>query len=396
MRRFSIARWGMKPDFIVIGAGIIGLATAQRLLTQGAAVTVLERGLAGQESSWAGGGILSPLCPWDYPDEVTRLTTYGAALFPAWAASLHEATGIDSEYAVSGMLVLPPAPPLDTEWDAQAARQWCTAHGVRMEEKTSLTCAAAHPSLSPLPTPSSKGRERTNGAGGEGDTLFLPDVAQVRNPRLLRALRQQVVALGGRMVEHCTVRDMVAGSGRVQALATSCGAFSAGNYIVTAGAWSKEVLGQYALQLDIKPVRGQMLLFKFDAPPLRHIVVQGDLYLIPRRDGHLLIGSTLEEVGFDQHTTVAAHDDLYQRAQRLLPQLCDMPLVRHWAGLRPASPRNIPTIARHPQLDNLYLNSGHFRYGVTMAPASVEILLNELAGAPQPFDVAPYRAGWGI
>ena len=358
MRGLVRAMWGMKPDFIVIGAGIIGLATAQRLLAQGAAVTVLERGVAGQESSWAGGGILSPLCPWDYPDEVTRLTTCGAALFPAWAQALHGATGIDSEYEVSGMLVLPP-------FDGQAARQWCAAHGVAVNS-------------------------------AEEGALFLPDVAQVRNPRLLRALRQQVAALGGRMVEQCSVRELVAVNGRVQALATSGGVFSAENYIVTAGAWSKEVLGQYALQLDIKPVRGQMLLFKFAAPPLRHIVVQGGLYLIPRRDGHLLVGSTLEEVGFDKHTTITAHDDLYQRAQRLLPQLCDMPLVRHWAGLRPASPRNIPTIARHPQLDNLYLNSGHFRYGVTMAPASVEILLNELAGAPQPFDVAPYQAGWGV
>ncbi len=385
----------MKPDFIVIGAGIIGLATAQRLLAQGgAAVTVLERGLAGQESSWAGGGILSPLCPWNYLDEVTRLTTYGAALFPAWAASLHEATGIDPEYEVSGMLVLPP-PPLDTEWDAQAARQWCAAHGVRVEENFPFSLARPLASLSP------RERERPPSppwgeSWREGDALFLPDVAQVRNPRLLRALRTRVEQLGGCMVEHCTVRDMVVINGRVQALATSGGVFSAENYIVTAGAWSKEVLGQYALQLDIKPVRGQILLFKFDAPPLRHIVLQGDLYLIPRRDGHLLVGSTLEEVGFDKHTTITARDDLYQRAQRVLPQLCDMPLVRHWAGLRPASPRNIPTIARHPQLENLYLNSGHFRYGVTMAPASVEILLNELAGAPQPFDVAPYWAGWGV
>ena len=353
----------MHPDYLIVGAGIVGLAMAQALLQQGARVTVLERGEAGQESSWAGGGILSPLCPWDYPDEVTRLTTYGAALFPAWAQALHEATGIDPEYEASGMLVLPP--PSDTGWDVEAAQQWCAAHGVAVNSV-------------------------------EDGALFLPDVAQVRNPCLLRALRTRVEQLGGRIIEQCQVRDIVAGDGRVQALATSCGAFSAENYIVTAGAWSREVLGQYALQLDIRPVRGQMLLFKFDVPPLRHIVLQGDLYLIPRRDGHLLVGSTLEEAGFDKRTTVAARDDLYQRAQQVLPQLRDMPLVRHWAGLRPASPRNIPTMARHPQLDNLYLNGGHFRYGVTMAPASVEILLNELTGAPQPFDVAPYRAGWGV
>ena len=337
----------------------MGLGCALELCQRGAQVTVAERGLCGGEASWAGGGILSPLCPWDYPDEVTRLAGRGAALFPAWAQALHQATGIDPEYVRCGMRVLPP-------FDRQLAMQWCAAHDVRAEENVS------------------------DGA------LFLPDVAQVRNPRLLHALRSRVQALGGRIVERCAVREIVADGQRVQRLATACGEFSADSYIVTAGAWSKEVMGQYALQLDIKPVRGQMLLFKFALPPLEHIVLQKNLYLIPRQDGHLLVGSTLEEAGFDKSTTAAARDDLWRRAQVLLPQLRGAPLVQHWAGLRPASPHNIPTVGRHPQLQNLYLNSGHFRYGVTMMPASVEILLNEITGAPQPFDVAPYRAGWGV
>ena len=270
-------------------------------------------------------------------------------------------------------------------FDAQAAQQWCAAHAIRAEKNFSVPHAIALPS-------SVTERE----AGGKDEVLLLPEVAQVRNPRLLCALRSRVEALGGRIVEQCAVRDIVVKGGQVQALATACGAFSAQSYIVTAGAWSKEVMGRYALNLDIKPVRGQMLLFRFAAPPLRLILLQGDLYLIPRRDGRLLVGSTLEDVGFDKQTTVAARDDLHQRAQNLLPSLRDAPLEQHWAGLRPASPRNIPTIGRHPLLDNLYLNSGHFRYGVTMAPASAEILLNEMAGTPQPFDVTPYQAGWGL
>ncbi|MDO8437162.1 MAG: glycine oxidase ThiO [Nitrosomonadaceae bacterium] len=368
-------RNGMNQDFIIVGAGIIGLATAERLLAQGATVTLLERGEVGQESSWAGGGILSPLCPWDYPDEVTRLTSYSAALFAAWADSLRAASGIDPEYEMSGMLVLPP-------FDAHAAQQWCAAHGVKAERASR---AAALPSLA-----------ARDDAGGKGDALLLPEVAQVRNPRLLRALHKRVEALGGRIIEQCAVHNIVAGSGRVQSLATTCGTFSAQGYIVTAGAWSKQVLGRHALGLDIKPARGQMLLFRFAAAPLRFILLQGDLYLISRRDGHLLVGSTLEDVGFDKRTTIAARDDLFARAQKLLPALASMPLVRHWAGLRPASPRNIPAIGRHPQLDNLYINSGHFRYGVTMAPASAAILANEMTGAPQPFDVTPYQTGWGI
>jgi glycine oxidase len=307
------------------------------------------------------------LCPWDYPEEVTRLTHRSAAEFPAWTAALQEASGIDPEYERSGMLVLPP-------FDAVAAQQWCKAHAVPLQL---LEVADILPA-------------------GAGQALLLPEVAQVRNPRLVQALRQQVLALGGRIVEQCAVQGLLTEKGRVRALATSCGEQRAERYIVTAGAWSKEVLGPYALQLDIRPIRGQMLLFKFEAPPLRHIVLQDGLYLIPRRDGHLLVGSTQEDVGFDKSTTAEARDTLLQRAQALLPALRDMPLVQHWSGLRPAAPGNIPTIGRHPQLANLYLNSGHFRYGVTMAPASVEILLNELNGTAQPFDTRPYRAGWGI
>ena len=119
-------------------------------------------------------------------------------------------------------------------------------------------------------------------------------------------------------------------------------------------------------------------------------MLQNDFYLIPRRDGHLLAGSTREDVGFDKSTTDEARAMLLQKAVALLPALRDMPIIQHWAGLRPASPGNIPTIGRHPQLANLYINSGHFRYGVTMSPAAVEVLMNTMNGMPQPFDVSPY------
>ena len=164
----------MNSDLIIIGAGIIGLATAEQLLIQGATVTVVERGEVGRESSWAGGGILSPLCPWDYADEVTRLTTRGAALFPAWAQRLHALTGIDPEYQESGLLVLPP-------YDLQNAQQWCDKQHVTLGQIQPAEYAAL--TQSPL--------------------LYLPNVAQVRNPHLLRALCNRVQALGGRIIERC-------------------------------------------------------------------------------------------------------------------------------------------------------------------------------------------------
>lgn len=358
----------LSADFLIIGGGIAGLSTAQGLLQQGASVTILERGITGQEASWAGGGILSPLFPWDYSDEVTRLTSRGASLFPAWTREMHERTGIDPEYDVCGMLALPP-------FDAQAALQWC---GKRQYSSLKRADTVSH------------------GLHGQEGAIFLDDVAQVRNPRLLRALRAHVAALGARIVERCAVNEIETAKENVISLSTSGGKVSAHAYIVTAGAWSKEILGRLALRLEIKPVRGQMLLFKFDRMPLGHIVVQEDLYLIPRRDGHVLVGSTLEDVGFDRSITMEVRAMLWKRAQKVLPSLKGRQPVQHWAGLRPASPRNIPTIGRHPELNNLYLNSGHFRYGVTMAPAAAEILCNELFGLPQPFDTTPYRSGWGV
>ena len=346
---------------------MIGLTTAVGLLKSGARVTVIERATVGSESSWAGGGILSPLCPWDYPAEVTQLASYSAKLYPEFTSVLRSETGIDSEYEISGMLVLNPQ-------EYSKAYGWCASHGLEVSK-----CDA------------SKFMTEINGSA-----LFLPEIAQVRNPKLMQALRKQTELLGGKIEENCDVLSIQSNAGLVSEVITSKRKFYAEHYIVTAGAWSKQVLGWHALGLDIKPVRGQMLLFKFSTPHLLNIVLQDGLYLIPRRDGHLLVGSTLEDVGFDKSTTIAARDMLRHRAEALLPALRGMPLIQHWAGLRPGSPHNIPTIGQHPRLKNLYINSGHFRYGVTMAPASAQILINEITGAKQPFDVSPYRAGWGV
>lgn len=342
----------LSKRIIVMGAGAVGLASAQALLQAGLQVTVLERGDLGQEASWAGGGIMSPLCPWDYPEEVTRLALAGMARLESFTSELTASTGVDTEYQRCGMRVLQP-------FEVGSAVDWCEAHGMRYELSD--------------------------------DSIFLPEVAQVRNPRLLRAMRDRVLQLGGDIVEQCEVLKVVGQAGRVNLVRTTRGDFEADDYVLTAGAWSKALLGEQAQQLDIKPIRGQMLLFKFDAPPLPYILLQRDLYFIPRMDGHLLIGSTLEDVGFDKSTTDAARESMLIRAVSLLPALKGMPIVKHWAGLRPGSPGNVPTIDRHPALENLYINSGHFRYGVTMAPASAEILLNKMSGKSQSLDVSPYR-----
>ncbi|UJP04837.1 MAG: glycine oxidase ThiO [Nitrosomonas sp.] len=356
----------MKPDIIVIGAGIIGLATTEHLLRQGANVMLIERNLAGHESSWAGGGILAPLHPWNYTNEVTLLTSYSAMQFSGWVSSLREKTGIDAEHEKSGMLVLPP-------YDEAAARHWCSQQNIKFEFSTI-----------------SKGWFDNDTKKYE-PALFLSDVAQVRNPRLIHALYLRIVQLGGKIIENCAISKLHIEQQYVQSVTTTCGEFSADSYVVSAGTWSEAILGDYALGLKIRPVKGQMLLFKYDSPPTSTILVRNDTYLIPRRDGHLLVGSTLEDSGFNKQITDTAKKYLLTQACTLLPSLDKQKIIRHWAGLRPSSPGNIPTIGRHPEIRNLFINSGHFRYGVTMAPASAEILTNEITGKGQPFDISPYQ-----
>lgn len=350
----------MTADIVIIGAGAVGLTSAIALLSQGYRVTLLERGEVGQEASWAGGGIMAPLCSWDYQDSVTRLAHRGMAMFPQAIADLQQHTGIDPEYIRSGMLVLPP-------FDMAQAQAWCGQHDFAVQ-----VCAVE----AYLP-------------GQTG--LLLPEVAQVRNPRLLRALRKRVAMLGGAIREQQEVLDFAVQGERISALRTTQGVVHADAYVITAGAWSKQLLGEHALHLDVKPIRGQMLLFKFDTPPFAHILVRNGLYLIPRRDGHVLVGSTLEDAGFDKSTTAEARDSLLRQVYEILPAWRGLVPVRHWAGFRPGSPHNIPTISRHPGLANLYANTGHFRYGVTMSLASAELLANEIAQRPHALPVEAYR-----
>ncbi len=341
----------MKTDFLIIGGGAIGLSSAIVLLEAGFKVVLIDRNATGTEASWAGGGILSPLCSWDYSEAVTNLAGRSMGMFEKTAAMLLDATGIDTEYQKSGMLLLPP-------YQEKIATAWCKAHQVALN----------HVALD------------VHLQGMQGEGLFMPDIAQVRNPRLLEALRRRVEMLGGMILEQHEAQHFDMQGDKISGLQTSAGNLGADAYIVAAGAWSKTLLGEHAMGMEVRPIRGQILLFKFDTPPFFNILLQENLYFIPRRDGHVLVGSTLEDTGFDKRTTIEGRTYLLQRVHALFP---DWPSpIKHWAGLRPGSPDNLPTIGRHPHLTNLYANCGHFRYGVTMSPASAKLLLDAIDGHP--------------
>lgn len=332
----------MKPSITIIGAGAVGCLTALAFAKKGWQVALVDQGVLGGEASWAGGGILFPLLPWNYTEPVNQLALAGAARYPQLCEELFEATGIDPQYQTCGMRVLP-------SFDGETALAWCKSHELSAEI--------------------------------QGESLWLPQVAQVRNPRLLAALRARLDSLGVTIHEHTELLRLQSATAKVQSWQSSKGiSFESDAYVVTAGAWSHNLLGEHAQPVPVKPMRGQMLLYRLEAGALSTILYRNDFYLIPRRDGHILAGSTVEDVGFDKSTTEDAARDLARKARDLLPQLADAPVIRHWSGLRPGSPDNMPMIGSHPDFDNLYLNTGHFRYGVTMAPASAEILFNILEG----------------
>jgi len=346
-------------DTLIIGGGINGLLTARELRLEGLEVTVIDKSALSQEASWAGGGILFPIYPWRQPEAIGILVESSLRLYPTLSRALFEATGIDPEWRPCGMLISQ-NPDIDT------AINWCMHRQIAYELGNIQRFNRFN---TPIENP-----------------LWLPEVANIRNPRLLKALQAYLRSLGVRFIEHTEVFHIEIENRRITTLRTSVHHFSANHVILCAGAWSAEQLKRWipnsSTKLDIYPVRGQMLLFDAIPGTLPHIVLEGDHYLIPRRDGKILAGSTVEDVGFEKMTTVEAKQQLYEFAVRLLPALNSYSVSHHWAGLRPATPLGIPYIGFHPEIDNLFVNAGHFRNGLVMGPASAKLTADLILQRP--------------
>lgn len=355
-------------DVLVVGGGAIGLLSALNLARKGLSVTVVDRQHAGGESSWAGGGIVSPLYPWRYGAAVTALAHWSQDFYPRLGEQLLAQTQIDPEVFVTGLYWLD----LDDQAEALA---WAKAHQRPLQSVDITSVYNAVPVL---------------GAGYQ-QAVHMRGVANVRNPRLIKSLRAALLAMPNvTLQEHCAVSGFSQEQGRVVGVNTAQGALRAERVVLTAGAWSGELLATLGLDLPVEPVKGQMILFKCAADFLPSMVLAKGRYAIPRKDGHILVGSTLEHCGFDKTPTDDALASLKASAIELLPALADAEVVGHWAGLRPGSPDGVPFIGPVPGFAGLWLNCGHYRNGLVLAPASCQLLTDLMLGNAPIIDPAPY------
>ncbi|MBT8768993.1 glycine oxidase ThiO [Metapseudomonas boanensis] len=355
-------------DVLIVGGGVIGLLAASILGREGLSVGVLDKGPCGRESSWAGGGIVSPLYPWRYSSAVTALAHWSQDFYPQLGQQLLAETGVDPEVFVTGLYWL------DLEDEAEALA-WAAAQRRPLAPVDMAQVHAAVPPLGP----------------GFQRAIYMAGVANVRNPRLTRALREALLRMPNvTLHESCEVRGFVRDGQRVTGVSTVEGELLADRVVLAAGAWSGELLGTLGVELPVEPVKGQMILFKCAEDFLPSMVLAKGRYAIPRRDGHVLVGSTLEHAGFDKTPTEEALESLKASAFELLPGLADAELVGHWAGLRPGSPEGIPFIGPVAGFDGLWLNCGHYRNGLVLAPASCRLLADLMLEREPIIDPAPY------
>jgi len=365
-RRADKRRRAVSRDVLIVGGGLLGLLGARALAREGLRVLVLERARLGCGASRAGGGILSPLRPWQPPAAIQELARRSLALYPSLAAELRD-TGVDPRWRRSGMLLLEAGPAAADE--RQAAARLAARYGVALETPAPAALRRFRPGLRPARRPA----------------LWLPEVCQLAPRRLLRALRRQLARRGVECREGEEAVAWERRGRRILAVRTRRGTrLTAGRFVLAAGAWSGGLLRALGLPALIRPVRGQMVAFRVRGERPAPILLRGEHYLVLRDDGLALAGSTVEEAGFDARGTPAARRDLQAAAWRLLPALKGRPCCAHWGGLRPAGRRRAPYIGPAPGFDNLYLNTGHFRNGILLAPASAELLTGCIARAEAP------------
>lgn len=360
-------------DVVVVGGGVIGCAIAFTLARERLGVTLLEADDVASGASGAAAGMLAPLSEAAGPGPLQRLGLASLALFPDLVAELRERSGIDAEFERSGCLRVAfseeeashlrardrALPSLDLEWlDPEAARR-------------------QEPALS----------------SGVFGALFSPHECHVRSPLLSRALALSAAHLGAEIRTGTPVRGLLREGGRVRGVETSSGVVEAATVVLCTGvaaAQSPAWLGR-GHTLPIAPVRGQILSLLPRPPGLRTMLRGASTYLVPKRDGTVVVGATEERAVYERRVTAAGVSQLLGDALQIVPDLDDASFVSAWAGLRPATPDHLPMVGPWPGVEGLALAVGHYRNGVLLAPLTAQLVAGLLLGKGMPDDAVALR-----
>jgi len=354
-------------DILIIGGGVIGLATAVELALHGAKVKVLERGICAQAATWAAAGMLAPEAE-QLDGELLELGLRSRALYPEWVSKLNHITGEDCGYRQCGIF----APMIGmSEWESHSKY-------IDRQQANSIQTGLSH-----------------DIAGG----LWFPEDGQVDNRRLARVLLLAARSIGVEILEGVTVSQIAHSAGKVTHLATSHGDLKSDRYLLATGAWSKELMS-----LPVTPRKGQMLAV-FDpnhslervlfAPnvyivprqdgsiiigatvELERVLFAPNVYIVPRQDGSIIIGATVEDVGFTDGNTTAEIDRLLTEAISIYPSIANMSIQSTWWGFRPYAPNEMPIIGMSDYA-NLFLATGHYRNGILLAPITAHLIANSM------------------
>lgn len=353
----------------------MGLGIAWRLAQAGCAVTVYDRGEAGHGASWAAAGMLAAAVETEPGEEkLLALTLESQWMWPPFARELEAAAGISLGYRDEGTIVV-----ALTRDDAEQLRftyEFQKSLGLELEWLSGTEAREREPHLQP----------------GVPGAVFSPRDHQVENRRLARALAKAARRAGAALYEHRPVREVEITGGRARAAVTDCGRDPADVVVMAAGAWSREIAGIPPAHLPpVRPIKGQMLALRMDpaAPLLRHVVWLPNGYLVPRNDGRLIIGGTVEERGFDPSLTAGGLLALIEGAWRAVPAIEELPVAETWVGFRPGSRDDAPMLGPSG-IEGLVIATGHHRNGILLTPVTAAVVSTYVLSGRMPEIALPF------
>jgi glycine oxidase len=349
-------------NVLIGGGGIIGLSLARELYKKGfRRIMILERGSVGRESSYAAAGMLAPNAETDSADAFASFCAESLRLYPNYAAELFDETGIDIELDRNGTLYL-----AFTEKDSAEIRhryEWQKRAGLTIEHLSAQETLQTEPFVSP----------------DVRESLFFPDDWQVENRKLLRALKKYAEINQIKIIENVEITHLLIENDKITGAATADKKFFAEKIVLTTGAWTSLIkTGNFALP-QVRPIRGQMLGFQTAKRLFGKVIYTPRGYIVPRADGRILVGATIEDIGFDKTVTDAGTEILLDAALEISPSLANLEIAEKWAGLRPFAADGLPVLGEFAGYNNLFIATAHYRNGILLAPLTARILTEKIA-----------------